>query len=96
MQQQSVLNLQSVLRRKVDILSSNIDEEAILLSIQNSKYYGMNPIATDIWSILSKPVTVKTIIARLKLKYEVDTGQCENDVINFLKILAHKDLVEII
>ena len=96
MNKNKTVTLQSTVLQNKNILSSNIDDEAILLCIRNSKYYGMNPIGSDIWNLLQEPIRIDELIKQLKEKYTVDDNRCAKDVIEFITMLAKKELVEII
>ena len=86
---------ESILMRKQDQLFSEIDGEVVMLSIENSEYYGMDKIGSRIWQLLEKPVTLKQLIGTLVDEYEVTEEQCTKDTLSFLEQLIEKDLVEI-
>ena len=77
-----------------NVLSSKIDEEAILMCIEADAYFGLDPIATRIWDILSeKPQSLDGIVAILSEEYEVDQTTCETDVKAFLTTMIERKLI---
>lgn len=90
------LTLQSRIVQDRDILASSLDNETILLSIQNSKYYGMASTGNRIWELLAEPTTGEALIETLLAEYEIDKEQCEQDVLSFLGELLSAKLIRCI
>ena len=87
------LNLNSTVTQNKETLSSAIDDELVLLSIINSKYYGMDSVGKRIWSLLSEPITISDMIAALTKEYDIPTAECEKDVLSFLWELYSEKLI---
>ena len=87
------LTYSTILVKKQELLETAIDDETVLLSIFNEKYYGMNAIASRIWSLLDSNISIQTIIAILHCEFEVSTIECENDVMEFLENLIKEGLI---
>jgi len=85
----------AILRRKQDQLSSEIDGEVVMLSIENSEYYGMDKVGSHIWQLIEKPISLKQLIGILLDEYEVAEEQCTEDTVKFIEQLMEKELVEI-
>src|SRR4030042_788512 len=85
----------AILRRKQDQLSSEIDGEVVMLSIENSEYYGMDKVGSHIWQLIEKPISLKQLIGILLDEYEVAEEQCKEDTVNFIEQLMEKELVEV-
>ena len=87
------LNLDSTITQNKETLSSAIDDELVLMSIANSKYYGMDSVGNRIWSLLAEPITASNIIAALTEEYDISTAECKKDVLSFLGELHSENLV---
>ena len=85
----------TILKRKQDQLFSEIDGEVVMLSVENSEYYGMDKVGSQIWQLIEKPVTLKQLIGMLMDEYEVSEEQCKEDTLKFIEQLMEKDLVEV-
>lgn len=85
----------TILQRKGDLLFNQIDGEVVMLSIENSEYYGMDKVGSRIWELLEKPVSLGTLMAKLMDEYEVSELQCTEDTLTFLNKLAVKKLISI-
>ena len=87
---------ETIIRRSRDIVSSDIDGEAVMMSIEKGKYYGMDPIASRIWELTGKPISIEEMIGILTQEYDVTQADCEKDVLAFLSDLLSEKLVEIV
>jgi hypothetical protein len=83
----------TVLQRKPDLLFNQIDGEVVMLSIENSEYYGMDKVGSRIWELLEKPMSFKELIDKLMDEYEVSEEQCKEDALLFLNKLVDKNLI---
>jgi hypothetical protein len=83
----------TILQRKGDLLFNAIDGEVVMLSIENSEYYGMDKVGSRIWELLEQPVSFQELVAKLMEEYEVSEQQCTDDTLAFLKKLTDKNLV---
>lgn len=87
---------ESIIRRNEDLLSSDIDGEIVMMSIENGSYYGVNPIGSRIWDIVRNPVKVSDIISVLLKEYDVSKDICEKDVLTFLNTLYNERIIQTI
>ncbi len=83
----------TVIQRKLDMLFNEIDGEVVMLSIQNSEYYGMDKVGSRIWELLEKPLSFRELVVKLIEEYEVTEQQCTADTLTFLKKLEDKKLI---
>lgn len=93
--EKQLLSLTSTICRSEDQLSTEIDNETVLMSIEQGCYYGLDTIGTDIWRRLDKPVTVSDLCAALSEEYDADIETIRNDVLMLLNQLAVKGLVDV-
>ncbi|MBN1791217.1 MAG: lasso peptide biosynthesis PqqD family chaperone [Bacteroidales bacterium] len=83
----------TILQRKSDLLFNQIDGEVVMLSIENSEYYGMDKVGSRIWELLEQPVSFKELVGKLIKEYEVSEKQCIEDTLAFLKKLKDKKIL---
>jgi hypothetical protein len=86
----------NILVRNDNLIDSIIDEETILLSVVTSKYYGMDSVASRIWSLLQNPTTLERIISTLIQEYDISEEKCAQDVEEFLTELINEKIVKCI
>ena len=77
-----------------EVLSSKIDEEVILMSIEADSYFGLEPVGSLIWEMLSKqPATVSELVVQLMEEYDVQEDTCREDVLHFINDMSEKKLI---
>jgi len=76
-------------------LESDLDTKAVILSLKNGNYYGLNSVGLAIWTLLQEPSTIDEIEAALLNRYEVDEATCRRQVDTFLKTMIGEGLIEI-
>jgi len=81
------------IKRNDDVLYNKLDEEVVMLSVENSEYYGFDSIGSRIWELLEEPLNLQEIVDRLTEEYDVSREICTNDTIKFLQKLADKNLI---
>jgi hypothetical protein len=85
--------LQHIVKRNPEIVTSNIDGEIVMMSIDNGEYYGLDEIASRIWELIEKPISVNSLIEALMDEFEVNKPDCANDTLEFLSEMANKGLI---
>lgn len=85
-----------LLQRDPDMVFSHIDDEVVMMSIETSEYYGLNPVASRIWELLEKPHTFNGLVNALMHEFDVDETTCRNDVMTFLAQLIEKRLTTVV
>ena len=92
----SKITLDTVVIRVKDPVSSDMDGESVMLSINQGKYYSMDPIGSRIWTLLEQPRSVSVLCNILLEEFEVSREQCWDNVLAFLNALAVEKLVEVL
>ena len=78
-----------------EVLSSKIDAEAILMSIEAESYFGLDPVGSRIWELLSKqPATVDELVVLLMEEYEINEKTCREHVQEFISDMSAKKLIK--
>lgn len=87
------LKLKQNVQRNPEMISSNMDGETVMMSIENGEYYGLNSIGTRIWEIIEKKITIESLINQLTTEFDVTKNDCMQDTLIFLNQLIEKKLV---
>jgi len=90
------IGLTSTVQRAEDLVSCDLDGETALMSVENGKYYGLDPIGSRIWSLLEQARPVADLCALLLEEFEVEPSQCRQDVLVFLHELAQDNLIKVV
>jgi hypothetical protein len=93
--QEQVIREDTVITRSVDFATADMEDETVMVSIENGKYYGMDPVGSRIWELLSEPQSLADLVKALCGEYEVEPERCKADVLVFLNYLRGEDLVRL-
>ncbi len=77
-------------------LFTDLNGEAVILSLQNGKYYGVNTVGAFIWGMIQNPASFEDIRSSAMREYEVDEAVCRQEILSFLKKMSEEGLIEIL
>lgn len=75
-------------------LFSDLGDEAVILSLKNGKYYGLNSVGVTVWTNVLESATLSEIEAAVMNEYEVDEETCRRAVSLFLEEMLEEELIE--
>jgi hypothetical protein len=90
------INLNSTIKRMDNLVSCDLDGETALMSVDQGKYYGLDPIGSRIWALLEEARPVVDLCALLLAEFEVEPARCQQDVLAFLHDLAQDNLIKVV
>jgi hypothetical protein len=93
---QQILNLDSIVTRAERLVTSSLDGEVIMMSIDRGKYYGLDAIASQIWELLETPCSIRALCDQLLPQYEVERDQGERDVLAFCQEAREQNLIRVL
>jgi len=96
MTDQHVLHLDSIVARSDKVVTSNLDGEVIMMSIDKGKYCGLDAIGSQIWELLETPCSIRTLCDQLLPRYDVGREQGEKDVLAFCQQAQEHDIIQVI
>lgn len=79
--------------RSPDAIFSEVEGEFVALNIEKGQCYGMDSIASKVWSLIDVPRSIEEICAALESLYDVDPATCRADVESLLNSLSREGLV---
>jgi Coenzyme PQQ synthesis protein D (PqqD) len=89
------LSLQTTVIVSSQQVSCPLGDEAAILNLKNSVYYGMNPVGATVWNLLKQPKTVAEIRDAIVEEYEVEEERCEQDLFALLEEMRSEGLIEV-
>lgn len=78
-----------------DQVSVEVEGEAVILSLADGVYYGLDPVGARVWTLLEQPRTVAELRDAVVAEWEVDAPTAERDLLVLLDALAERGLVEV-
>jgi hypothetical protein len=76
-------------------VSCPLGEEAAILNLKNTVYYGLDSVGARVWTLLQQPRSIGELRDTLLSEYEVETGQCEQDLLALLESMRNEGLIEV-
>ncbi len=77
------------------VMVRQVGGEAVILDLDSGTYFGLDPVGTRIWALLSEGKTVGETCQILLDEYEVESVRLEQDVSSLLDTLVGQGLVEL-
>ena len=89
------VELSSVVCASPNEVSSRIGDEAAILDLDSSVYYGLDPVGARIFDLLQAPTALNDVLAALLAEYEVDEPTARVDLLALVEELLDRGLVVI-
>lgn len=74
-------------------VGSEVDGEMVLVSIEDGKYFGLDPIGTEIWRRLEEPKRFDVLTAELQDFFEGEPEVIATEAANFVEQLLGEHLL---
>ncbi len=75
------------------VIFRELQGEAVVLNLENERYYGLDDIGTRIWSLLAQSTTLNDVYQTLLGEYDVDPDSLRRDITALIEQLQEQDLV---
>jgi len=69
--------------------------EKVMIDFESGKYFMLTGSANDIWDMMDDGVETEGIVKGLLEIYEVETGECRDSVMRFLKEIEQLGFVSL-
>ena len=90
------VTIDSFLVRDREPTAVDVDDGVVILNLRAGSYFGLNPVATEIWNMLAEPCRVGEILNALAEGHDVDEETLAREVTPFLQTLVEHRLVRVI
>jgi hypothetical protein len=87
--------LNSIIQRDTEVMSSEADQDLIMVSIATGYYYGVSDVAREIWDAIEHPKRVSDLVSDLMARYKVTASLCEEQTLSFLEALLEEGLLQV-
>jgi hypothetical protein len=76
-----------------DVVTQELEEEVLLLSLSSAEYFGLNETGSFIWRLLEGSPTVKDVCARVTDAFDVSADVARQDVLALLEQLHAEGMI---
>jgi hypothetical protein len=90
-----MIDLKSVVQRKRDLLSYQMDSETVMMSVEQGEYFALDEVGGRIWELIERPYTVSSLCDLLGREFDVDAEDCRKDVLEYLNKLLDLGIIEV-
>ncbi len=84
-----------ILQRKEEKISTELDNETVILDMESGVYSGLDAVGTSIWKLLEQEINFAFLCHTLMEEYEVNNDLCRKDTLFFLQELDRNKLITI-
>jgi len=89
------LSVSSIVGATRDHVSCLLGDEAAILNLKNTVYYGLDPVGARVWNLVQQAKSVGEIRDTLLDEYEVQPEQCERDLLELLRQMREQGLIDV-
>jgi superfamily II helicase len=90
------LTLESSIKIDDEVLSQELQEEAILLNLKTGVYFGLDEVGRRIWQLLKEHEDLSKVMAALLVEYDVSEERCREDLLDLGKNMETQGLVKVV
>ena len=77
------------------VFVQRVDDEMVIMDTQSENYFGLDAIGSQMWQILVKESSLKSLKKRILAMYEVEESVLERDIEIFVNELLKNKLITI-
>jgi hypothetical protein len=89
------ISLEQIVSQVEGNITSDMDGEKVMLSINNGKYYNLGTVGGEIWDQVKEPKSIQALINSLIEIYDIEEKECKEQVLSFLNKLLEDNLIKI-
>jgi Coenzyme PQQ synthesis protein D (PqqD) len=89
------LSVHSIIVATQEQVSCRLGDESAILNLENSFYYGLNPVGARVWNLLQQPRSVRELCDILLEEFEVEADRCERDLLDLLEKMRSEGLIDV-
>jgi len=77
------------------VLCKDLGDEAVLLDLETETYFGLSPVGSRFWKLLTTTPTIRDAIAVMLEEYDVAPDELERDMGALIEDLVGRGLLRI-
>ncbi|HWT07027.1 MAG TPA: PqqD family peptide modification chaperone [Xanthomonadales bacterium] len=83
----------TIVSRSPSVLTDQVDGEIVMMSIEHSRYYGLDAVGGEIWRRIEPPCSFDDLVDALAADYAADRATIAADVRALLERMRERDAV---
>lgn len=90
------ISLEFVVAIGKDVVSCDLEGEAVILNLASGIYLGLNEVGTRIWSLIQEYGALREVFGVMQQEYEVAPKELEIDILQLVDQLHANGLVSLV
>ena len=78
-----------------DVVFRELQGEAVILSLESSTYFGLDPIGTRIWQLCQSHSSLRAVWEAMQEEFDAPGEKLESDLLTFIDELSTHGLVKV-
>jgi hypothetical protein len=91
----TVITGDSLIARSADLMSADLDQDTVLMSLERGSYFALAETGREIWRRLAEPVRAADLCRTMCELYDGPSDRIEADTLAFLARLAQLGLIDV-
>ena len=71
-------------------------DEAVILNLDNERYYGLNKTGVHFWELLCEHQNLETVMSLMLKTFEVDESRLNKDILELIEDLSENNLIPLL
>jgi hypothetical protein len=88
------IELSTLVKQAEHQVSCNLNDEAVILNLKSTLYFGLDKVGAYIWQRLCEPRAVDELCRGVLERYDIDEARCYTEVMEFLAKLGEAGLID--
>ena len=76
-----------------DVVSRELDGEAVILNLESGVYFGLDPIGTRIWQLCQEFASIRSVWEAMQKEFDESPETLHADLLAFVDELSTRGLV---
>ena len=89
------VSLESSVAIGEDVVSRDLEGEAVILNLESGIYFGLDKVGTRIWSLLQEDGSLRRAFEAVQQEYDVAPEKLEGDLLRLVEELRAKGLLSV-
>jgi len=89
------VSLESGVAISEDVVSRDLQGEAVILNLESGTYFGLDRVGTRIWSLLQEGGSLRGVFEAIQQEYDVAPETLERDLLRLVQELRAKGLLSV-
>ncbi len=78
-----------------EVVSRDLEGEAVILNLGSGTYFGLDKVGTRIWSLIQQDGSLRKVLATMQQEYDVAPDRLEQDLLRLVAEMRAKGLVDV-